>query len=224
MEARPEGGDVAVLEEDQVLGVAHESERIGGQERAALDDPQAERRALTCAHQGAVVGDGQGGDRIVAAHARQGAAHRIDQGRARRQLAADELGQHLGVRLGDELDALLAQLLAQLEVVLDDPVVDQGHMPAHVGVGMGVDRRRRTVGRPARVANSYLRAVERAVGEHSLESLQPPRLASDRDPAVRADRHPRAVVAAVLQGAQPREQAVEDRPLAQDGSHDAAHD
>ena len=66
----------------------------------------------------------------------------------------DQVRDHLRVRLTDEGDPLAAQPGLQGAVVLDDPVVNDGDLARVVEVGVGVDRIRLAVGRPARVADA----------------------------------------------------------------------
>jgi hypothetical protein len=110
----------------------------------------------------------------------------------------------------------------ELLEVLDRPVVHDGDRAAAVQVRVGVAVGRRPVGGPAGVADAD-RPGDLALGEHLLEVGQLAGLALHLELAVVVqDRHARAVVAAVLQPAQPVEHDLE-RLLVPDVAHDAAH-
>jgi len=96
------------------------------------------------------------------------------------EMALNEVGEHLGVGVASEAVALLREAGLQALVVLDDPVVDNGHAAAAVEVRVGVDLGRRAMGRPAGVRDAYGPArrgpvqlrLERGDAAHRLDTPQ----------------------------------------------------
>jgi len=142
---------LAVLEEDDLLGVAHEGGDVGGDEHLAVADAEHHGRAVA-GHQDAVGHAGVAdGDAISAFDLTQGGADAVVELVAFG--ARDEVGQHLGVGVGGELDSLGLEHGPQARGVLDDAVVHDGHAALGVAVRMGVDVARRTVRRPTGVGD-----------------------------------------------------------------------
>ena len=112
--------------------------------------------------------------------------------------ALDEMHDHLGVGARRENVARLLELPPQPRVVLDDAVVDDGQGPRAVGVRVRVGVGRRTVGRPARVADAdvclYGILHQRALEVHDLA-----RAAADLEPAAVEDGETGRVVPAVFE-------------------------
>ena len=123
------------------------------------------------------------------------------------------------IRLARENMALPDQLLAQLAEILDDAIVDDGHLVGRVR--MRVVLGRPPVSRPARVAETDM-ALERMGGELFLEIAQLSAGAHAREPAALERRNPGGIVAAILKTAQ-RFQDVARHRLATQNSDDAAH-
>ncbi len=117
------------------------------------------------------------------------------------QVALHQVHDHLGVGVGVEHGAFSAELLAQLEEVLHDAVVHHHHFPGHAQVGMGVARRGRAVGRPARVPDAQV-ALHGRFCHHLCQARQLAGVAADFDVPVFEHGKPGRVVAAVLQAAQ----------------------
>ena len=134
------------------------------------------------------------------------------------------MGDDLGVGLAGEREPLRLELAAQRGVVLDHAVVDDGDRDrpaAAAQMGMGVAVGGRPVSRPARVADPA-----RPRGRLAVEQfLQDPHPAGPlpHDQLVAVDRgQARAVVAAILEPAQPRDQ--DRRGLMSSGvTDDSAH-
>jgi hypothetical protein len=66
------------------------------------------------------------------------------------------VSQHLGVGVGDQVDPRFRQPGPERGRVVDDPVVDDGHVALGVDVRMRVDVVRRPVRRPAGVPDADL--------------------------------------------------------------------
>ncbi len=132
-----------------------------------------------------------------------------------------QVGQDLGIGLRPQLVAGGHQLVAQLDVVLDDPVVNQGHPAGAVDVGVGIGLRRAPVGGPPGVADAGGGAGRRVVdGRGQLGQL--PRPSPHPDPVSVHQGDAGRVVAPVLQPGQPVEEQRERGPAPGDAD-DAAH-
>ena len=149
----------------------------------------------------------------------QGAPDRLARRRAPLHLFRDEMRDGFGIRLARENMALPDQLLAQLAEILDDAIVDDGHLVGRVR--MRVVLGRPAVSRPARVAETDM-ALERKGGELFLEIAQLAAGAHAREPAALERRNPGGIIAAILKTAQ-RFQDVARHRLATQNSNDAAH-
>ena len=64
----------------------------------------------------------------------------------------DEMGHDLRIGFRRKVMPFSDELIFQLQVVLDDPVVDQGDLSGHMGVGIGF--RRPPMGSPAGMADT----------------------------------------------------------------------
>ena len=109
----------------------------------------------------------------------------------------NELGNDLGVGLTLERVPLGFQLVLQDVKVLDDPVVDEGHLAARVDVRMGVDVVGRAVSGPPGVSDAD-RALLPGPGQRFFEIAELPGPAhaamvpaSGRAKAIPAESYPR---------------------------------
>ena len=218
--ARPQVGDVALLEEDDAPGVREDRRDVGGEERLALPEPDDEGHVLPRPDQPVV---------LVAMHDREGVgAVELAQRRPRRLRDValvgllDQVRDRLGVRLGDERVAARLEPVAELLEVLDDPVVDDRDPPGAVHLGMGVDVARPAVRRPARVREPD-RGVRGPLGDRGAQVAQLAGALLDEEVALLVDeRDARGVIAAVFE---PAEALHEDRAgltgpgIADDSTH-----
>ena len=149
---RRDVGDVALVEDDDVLRVLEDRRHVAGDEALPVTEADDERHV----HAGTDDPVGMVGvhdaDGVGAAHVPQREPHRLDE--VAGVLRLDEVGQHLGVGVGDEPMPLGRQAGLDLGVVLDDAVVDERQLAGAVGMRMRVRVVRRPVGRPARVADA----------------------------------------------------------------------
>ncbi len=125
----------------------------------------------------------------------------------------------LGVGVGLELVAARRKLGLELAVVLDDAVVDDRDVGAHVGVGVALGRA--AVGGPARVADAGT-TLERLAQETALEVSELALSAPAREVAVLDGRDPSRIVAAIFETAQRVDEVGRDRLRAK-YSDDPAH-
>ena len=149
--ARAQVGDVALLEEDDLVGV--------GEDRHVHPRPD-EAVGLATMHDRDRVGTFQPGER---------GSRRV--GDVATVGVLDQVGDGLGVSLGCQLVAFLLELIAQLPEVLDDPVVDHRDVARAVLVGMRVEIVRPPVRRPAGVSQPD-RRMGRAVLDGGLKHRQ----------------------------------------------------
>ena len=129
----------------------------------------------------------------------------------------------LGVRFAPEHIAVRDQLLPQGQIVLNDPVVHDGKAPVIGQMGVGVDVRRRAVGRPARVPDAGAAGDGRAVICLLTEPGDAPAHFFDPNPVVVHHGDARRVIAPILELLQTLQQ---DRSgtLFSGKSNDSAHD
>ena len=130
-----------------------------------------------------------------------GGPDRLRQRRGSLHLLLQQMRDALRVGVRGERVTPLVQALVELLEVLDDPVVDHGHPPVAVEVRMRVAFRRRSVRRPARVADRDGRRRGRLADEQRLQLGELPGPLPHRETAVH-DRDARGVVPAILQPAQ----------------------
>ena len=207
--AEADVGDVAVFEIDDLVGRPGQRHRIGGEEglaRALLrPDAEHQRVALARADHALRLGLAEHGDRIGALQFRRRALHGREQ--VARIMAVDQVRDDLGVGLRLEHVTLGFQARAQLFVVLDDAVVHHRDFVA-AEYRVRVDRDRRAVGGPARVADAG-RAGEPGLAHlrvevgHARHGARAPQLSAA---AGVVHRDAAGVVAAVFEPAQPFDQ------------------
>ena len=94
----------------------------------------------------------------------------------------------------------LDQLFLEFQVVLDDAVVH--HRDVAYPVGMGVGLGRPPVGGPAGVADAHL-TLQGVLQQQVFQLLQFSQAAADGQAVIADHRHPRRVIAPVLQPFQP---------------------
>ena len=173
-------------------------------------------------------------ERVVAAQLGVGGADRVEQA-ALREVVGDQVRDHLGVGLGGERRAHVDQPALQRDVVLDDPVDDDVDAVGRVEVRVGVLLGDAPVRRPARVADAgaaaavgvrdraRCRAVARGAGvDRAAQRAQVADRAHRVDPAAVEHRDPGAVVAAVFELLEPREQqraSLSGSDVADDAAH-----
>jgi hypothetical protein len=218
---RRDRGELAVVEVDDLAGVADQGRHVGGDEHLLLADAQQHRAAVAGDDDlvrvlGVEDGEAVGADDLP---------ERLPDGllkvaRTSRERRRDEVRDGLGVGLRGELDTIGGQLGAQLVGVLDDPVVHHGDTARGVGVRVRVLRRRLTVGGPAGVPDAG-RATEagRQVGGEVRDAAAH---LADLEPAPHPHGDARRVVAPVLETAETLEQD-RGRVLWPHVTDDAAH-
>ena len=211
---------VALLEEDDPVGVGQDRRHVGGDERLVVSQPHHERHVLACPDEAIRLAAVHDGHRVRAFHASQRGPHGIREVARIRLL--DEVRQRLGVGLGGEHVAPRLQPVAQLAEVLDDPVVDDGDRAGAVHVRVGVEVVRASVGCPAGMREADA-GVRRPVEEGRAEVGELARPLLDEELARLGDqRDPRRVVAAILQAPKPFEEDRAGRPRTR-VTDDAAH-
>ena len=134
---RPDVGDVAVLEEDDLVGVGEDRGHVRGEEALAVAEADDERHVLAGADQAIALADVHDDDRVGAFELAQRVPHGV--GEVALVGLLDEVGDRLGVGLGGQGVAARLQPVAQLAEVLDDPVVDDRDLAGAVAVRVGVE-------------------------------------------------------------------------------------
>ncbi len=194
---RPEVDDVALLEEDDLVGVGEDGGHVGGEEALPVGEPDDERHVLAGADEPVALGAMHDDDGVGALDLLQRVADRL--GEVALVGLLDQVGDRLGVGLGRQGVAAGLEAVAQLAEVLDDPVVDDRDLARAVLVGMGVEVVGPAVRRPAGVRQAD-RRVRRPVGDGRLEVDQLAGALVDEEVARVIDQgDPGRVVAAVLE-------------------------
>ena len=120
---RPHVGDVALLQEDDPVGVGEDGRDVAGDEALLAVEADDERHVQAGPDQAADLAPVHDHQRVGALEAAQRGADGI------REVALvgllDQVGDRLGVRLGGQRVAVRLQLVPELAEVLDDPVVDR---------------------------------------------------------------------------------------------------
>ena len=135
-DAHPVGGhvgDVALLQDDDVLGVLQDGRHVAGQESLAAPETHDQRHVHARSDDPIGMRGVHDADGVGAPHALQRPSHRLHQVAV--VLLLDEVRQHLGIGLGGEPMACGQQPVLDLAVVLDDPVMDQRQLAAAVRCG-----------------------------------------------------------------------------------------
>ena len=201
--------DDRVLAEFQgLVRVADEGRHVRAEE--VLPPPQAddERRVAPGGHYlpGVLAVDAD--EREGSLQARGEAAHSGQEVAVLLQLEGQVVSGYLGVGLGGELDAPAGELFGELPVVLDDPVVDDGHPAVEADMGVSVDIGGTAVGRPPGVADRRLGGRERRGLQRGAQIVQSPGLLGRAHPLLADDGDARAVVPAVFEEGQALENHV----------------
>ena len=119
---RPQVRDVAVLEEDDLVGVGQDRRDVRGQEALAVAEADDERHVLAGADQPVALARVHDRDRVGALELPE----RVPDGVGEVALVGllDQVGDGLGVGLRGQAMAARLEPVAQVAEVLDDPVVD----------------------------------------------------------------------------------------------------
>ncbi len=163
-----EHGQLAVLQVDDLPGVADQGGDVGGAEHLLLADADDDGAAVAGDDDLAGALGVQDGDAVRADDALERLPDRILQRVGVLDGAGDEVGEHLGVGLGDEDGPVGDQLGAQLVGVLDDAVVDDGDALLAVQVRVGVDVIGDAVRGPAGVADAEAALEPRGDGRRQV--------------------------------------------------------
>ena len=198
---RPQVGHVAILEEDDPVGVGEDRRDVGGEKGLAVAETDDERHVLAGADQPVALADVHDREGVRTLELAEGVTDGIGEVALVRLL--DEVGDRLRVGLRGEDVAARLESVAQLAEVLDDPVVDDRDGARAVAMRMGVQVVRPAVRRPAGVGQPD-RGVGRAIGEGGLEVDQLARPLLDEQVAGVVDEgDPGRIVAAVLEPLEP---------------------
>jgi hypothetical protein len=187
---------LAVIQIDHLAGVLQQGRGVRGHEVLTLAQPDQERRAEPCRHQGVRLRGGDHRDPVRTLDVIQRGGDGLDQGAVEELL--DQVGQHLGVRIRPELVSLLSEPLPEGVGVLDDAVVDDRQRTATVDVRVGVVVVGDAVRRPARVRQAD-RALGQALTEVRLQVGDAPRHLLHHEQPVLDDGEARRVVPSVLE-------------------------
>ncbi len=154
--SRPQLGDLVVLEHEELAGQPEDGRDVRGQEGGRVADPHEQRRDPAGGH------DEVGLDRRGPRPPRRppGSGPRATRTAPARP-AAGSASSGASIRWARTSVSVSdskrwpagGQLVGQLDVVLDDPVVDEGHPARAVDMGVGVHLGRAPVGGPAGVAD-----------------------------------------------------------------------
>ena len=157
---------------------------------------------------------------VRALHKPERRPHRVDKSkRPRAQRLVDEVRDNLRVRVAGQPHALRFELTSQHSVILDDAVVDDGHIPRNVG--MSVDFARAAMRRPPGVSDPGP-ANQRFLAESFLEVRELPGRPGNFDSTPRVNCQAGRVVAPILEPTQPLDEDTCTVSRA-DVANDAAH-
>ena len=168
-----EDGDLPVLQIDHVPGVLDDGRHVGGDEVPLRAEAQDQGALLPGGDEGVGVVRADDAEGVGALHPPQDPAHGLQHAAALLIVELQQLGHHLAVGLRGEFHPLAQQVFLDLLVVLDDAVVDQGHLAALAHMGMGVDVVGLAVGGPAGVADAQVPVEVRPVMAELPQRLQP---------------------------------------------------
>ena len=217
---RAQVGDVAILEEDDLVGVGEDRRHVRGEEALAVGQADHQRHVLAGPDQSVALAAVHDDDGVGTLELSQRVAERV--GQVALVGLLDEMGDRLGVGLRGEGVPARLEPVAELPEVLDDPVVDHRDLAGAVLVRVGVQVVRPAVGRPARVGQAD-RGMRGPIGDGRLEVDQLAGTLLDEEVAGVVDEgDPGRVVAAVLEALETLDQ---DRArFARTGvADDAAH-
>jgi hypothetical protein len=153
--AARDDGHLLIAEEHDVARVRKNGRNIGGNEELALTEADDDRRPVAYRHDLVGIVRRDQHEREQSAHVEQRTPDRVLEPVVL-HLALDEVRHDFRVGFRDEAVSFLLEQQLQLEVVLDDPVVDDGEALGHVHVRVSICIRRLSMGRPPGVADSQL--------------------------------------------------------------------
>ena len=201
-------GKIAVAQEDDLVRVLENGNRIGGEELLPFAEPYGKRRFTTCSDDAAWLGAMHHHECPLPVQPRQNSGNR----EANVALVGifNQVGDHLGVDVARKGVPLPCQLTLQFGVVLNDPVVNDGDLTVLIHVGMGVQVGWRTMGGPPRVRDTGNRTGWQ-FAKDTFEIGEPACTLAHRNLTPgRRNGDPRGVIAAVLKEAQPLDQRRRD--------------
>ena len=190
-------GDIALLEEDDLVRVGQDRGDVRGQEALPVTEPDDQGHILAGTDEPVALAPVHDHDCVGTLDLLERRADRV--GEIAGVGLLDEMGDRFGVGLRGERVATRLEAVAQLPEVLDDPVVDDRDLAGAVLVGVRVEVVGPTVRRPAGMGEPD-RRVWRPVGDGRLEVGQLAGALLDEQVARIVDEgDPGRVVAAVLQ-------------------------
>ena len=162
---RGEHGQLVVCQIDDLVGVAGQWRGVAGHEMLAVADAQHERAALPGDDQHARPVAKEDGQAVSSLKLAERLPHRVDQWPVVEvghvfhfgllpEAACHEMGDDLSIGSGMKDEALFDESPLERAEVLDDAVVDDGHLAVAAKMRMGVGVARRAVGGPAGVADA----------------------------------------------------------------------
>ena len=212
-----------VVEVDDVPRVRHERGGIACNERAVFSQPQ---------DNGAAVPGHEDFSRFPRVHRRNAVRadkqlHRPEESRGKIRLGLeellDEVGDHFRIGFTGEGVTLALERRAEGSVVFDDAVVDDGHPPRAVSVGMSVCLRGGPVRRPPGVGNAcHAGSAASQRQPIRIHPADPPDAPQEGKLAVARDAEPPGIVSTVLEALDPFHQHAGGRALAH-VAEDSAH-
>src|SRR5262245_61769338 len=113
-------------------------------------------------------------------------------------MMGDQLGDDLGVGLALEGDALRFELPLECGVILDDPIVDDGHLSLAADVGMGIAVIGGPMRRPASVADPDTPG-HGTIAEQTGQVMDAPGRLAEVQMGTEDRRQTGAVIAAILE-------------------------
>ena len=213
-------GDLLILKENDVPGVAQQSGNIRCDEALAVPRAHDQRTVVPGAVQVARFVVAENAQRIAALQH----SHSPNEGALHVAVIqpVQQMGNDLRVGLTDELRARLFQMAAQRRVVFNDAVMYHGDAALHVRMRMGVQVAGFPMGGPAGMADANS-ARNRAFLQKARQIFQPSLGLAHADLSVRADHcHSGAVISTIRKPLQPFHQNGRSVFRA-DISHNAAH-
>ncbi len=213
-------GEIAVAQEEHVLGVREYGRNVAGHEVFVVADADHDGRAIARRHDLVGVLPGDHDQREDAGQLLDGDAHGLFE--VALEVLLDQVGDDFGVGLGLEDVAFHLQLFFERQVVFDDAVVHYDEIALAVAVRVGVLFGRPAVSGPTGVADAE-GAVHRVHPDRFFQVAEFALGAAYRQLfVITVDRKPGRIVAAVFQTLQPL-QDNRDRTMRSDIADDAAH-
>ena len=217
---RPDLDDAIVLHDHHVTGVLEEGGDVRSKEVLTLAPAHHQRRAASRPDQDIGLRfphDDEGQCPVGLVH---DTPHRVRQRKVGHLL--DHVGDHLGVGVALELVAVLDELRLEIDPVLDDPVVDDHHVPVAVEMRVGIAGVWRAVCGPARVAYPGVGLGEILAIDQTLEVGDATGLLENGQRPAVVERNPGRVIPPIFEPGQTRHQDVDHR-FRPDVSNDSAH-